>query len=135
MIVRCLRSRIAELSPSDQERVAKNVHLDEVALRIGSEYLVLGVGWRDGLPWFLVLEEDSDTYPHPHFSGLFEVVDPRVPPDWSLRTEPGNVGDCGLLPAAWAADASFMEKLVDDDPEAQALLATIRADVVRWHKR
>lgn len=109
--------------------------MDEAHLRVGNEYLVLGVGWRDGLPWFLVFEEDSDTYPHPHFAGLFEVVDARVPPGWCLRTESGNVGDCGLLPAAWAADASFMEKLVDDDPQAQTLLTTIRTDLGRWHER
>ena len=106
---------------------SRNVHLEEVWLRVGQEYDVYGVCFRDGdgVPWFLIAEEEDDDYPKPHLAAFFRVVDPRIPSGWSY-SGPNNVGDVSMLPDRWAKDPSFLEKMVDEVPEAVAYFAELK---------
>lgn len=134
MKCRCIRRSIAELSPDDARHFGRHVHLDEVHLEIGREYLIFGVLLRDGRPWYLLCEEEDDDYLKPHFSELFELVDPRIPPDWSLALHNTNAGPFALLPTAWAADPAFLEKLVDGEPAAVAAFSRLREALDEWHR-
>jgi hypothetical protein len=102
-----------------------NVHLDEVGLVVGDTYAVFGIAFNEGEPWYLVCEDQDGDYPTPHLGAFFSIVDPAIPPDWAVAVG-GNVGAFSILPRRWAADPSFLEKLVDEDPEAIALFAEIR---------
>jgi hypothetical protein len=113
MIARCVTNRGDGL-PSDQLRkaFAKNVHQDEVDLAVGREYRVYGIIFREGLPWYLVSIHEEDEYPVPHLAALFTICDPTVPNGWALTVDTG-IGDLAILPARWAAEPRYMEKLVD----------------------
>jgi hypothetical protein len=134
MIGRCIKKVLADLAPTDAEHVQRYVHLEEVDLVIGREYLILGVVFRDGHPWFLVCEDESEEYPKPHFAQLFTLVDNRIPPGWSLATEHLNVGPVAILPEKWAAESNFLEKLVDAEPGAVATFDAIKKQLSAWHR-
>lgn len=135
MIVRCTGNAVADLSADDRHYISEYVHLDEVGLCVGKEYLVFGVSLKANKPWFLVLEEDSDTYPKPEFASFFELIDGRVPPDWSLTLLSNNLGTVTLLPNEWVTDRSFLEKLVDDVPEALDRFRKLKARLLDWHAK
>ena len=84
----------------------------------GELYVAVGVIYRDGGPWFLVWEEEGDEYPKPHFHALIEVIDPRIPPGWSLTTRRGKVEAFSRLPDQLALDPHHIERLVEGEPEA-----------------
>jgi hypothetical protein len=120
MIAQCIGNSRRDL-PDEKSRVAydRGVHLDEVGLVVGKRYAVYGIAFRgnDGLPWYLVCEEEGDEYPIPHLGSFFDLVDGAVPEGWAVAMNT-NAGDFAILPNRWAHDPCFMEKLVDGEPEA-----------------
>jgi len=133
MIAKCTGNSSEHIGPDAIANFRKHVHQDELHLVIGRDYVVYGVLFRDGQPWFLVCEEDADGYPKTHFGALFELVDDRVPPDWSLSLAESNVGPVSILPRKWAKDPRFLEKLVDEDPIAIADFLSLRQALESWH--
>ena len=117
MLARCLANRTNEL-PSEQLRkaFAKNVHQDQVDLVVGREYRIFGIIFREGLPWYLVSLQAEDDYPVPQMAAFFSLSDSAVPAGWALTFDTG-IGDVAILPARWAADPRYMEKLVDGSPD------------------
>lgn len=113
MLARCVANRADEL-PSELVRnaFAKNVHQDQVDLVVGREYRIFGIVFREGLPWYLVSLQADDDYPVPQLAAFFSLSDSAVPTGWSLTFDTG-IGDLAILPARWAADPRYMEKLVD----------------------
>ncbi len=135
MIVRCIGNSPTIITGEDAAKnFAESVNLDEIGLTIGQDYMVYGVILSGGFPWFLVTEEPGDEYPVPHFGQFFEVVDDRVPPDWSLHMAGGNTGGPAILPTAWARNPAFLEKLVDGVPEAVASFGRMKEDLLAWHR-
>lgn len=126
MIARCTKTRLADLSKADREYCERYIHLDEVDLEVGRQYVIFGVFFREARPWFLICGAEDDQYPIPQFSGMFELVDGRVPSAWSLTLRRGNLGSVAILPEPWAADPDFLEKLVDGEPKAVAEFSEIR---------
>lgn len=127
MIVRCRTNVIEEIGDVDLRRhVREHVHLAEVDLTIGHCYPVLGVLFRDGVPWFLVCEDPKDEFPKTHCSTLFDIEEGDVPEGWQLSLESSNVGNSAILPREWAEDEQFLEKLVDGDAEASRVFHTIK---------
>lgn len=119
MLVRCLKNKIAQIEDSVmQMHVKECVHLEEIGLTIGECYRVFGVFFRNGIPWYLLCEESQDEYPKPSCSVFFELVDASVEPGWSLSLNNSNVGGVSILPDRWANDGSFLERLVDGEPDS-----------------
>src|ERR1700749_4434661 len=118
MIIRCTNRVFDRLTDENAEHVGEYVHMDELNLIVGQEYDVYGIILREGQIWYLICEEDSDEYPRPHFGKWFDLIDQRIPPGWSLTFENSNAGPVAFLPDTWAADASFLEKLVNGDEKA-----------------
>lgn len=116
--------------PHNRKIYDEHVHLDEVLLDIGRSYIVYGVYFWDGLPWYLVCEEPTAMYPVPNCGLLFDLVDPTIPSDWQLRTENSRAAAV-LLPKRWAEDPMLMERLIDGDPEAETLFRALREDYDR----
>jgi len=133
MIAKCSGNSAEHIGPDAIGNYRHHVHQDDLPLVIGRDYIVYGVLFREGQPWFLVCEEDDDDYPKPHFGELFALVDDRIPPDWSLSVEENNVGRVSVLPSKWARDARFLEKLVDGDPVAVEGFRHMKQELERWH--
>jgi hypothetical protein len=43
-------------------------------MEIGQYFFVFGVSFREDVPWYLILEDETDDYPLPFSSGLFKMV-------------------------------------------------------------
>ncbi|MCB0638501.1 MAG: hypothetical protein KDC54_17850, partial [Lewinella sp.] len=112
----------------------KNIHLDEVGLIVGRRYVVYGIAFRgsDGLPWYLVCENDDDGYPTPQLGEFFDLEDGSVPEGWKVAMNT-NAGDFAILPSGWADDPRFMEKLVDGETEAVTYFRSLRAAFGELH--
>lgn len=135
MIVKCTGNSARHLTTAEAvERFNRNTNLEQVHLEIGSIYLVFGIAFRKGRPWYLICEEEGDEYPKPHLSDFFQVIDSRLPPDWSFRASKNNAGDVSVLPTPWAQDPSFLEKLVDEHTDALAFFEKLKADLAEWHR-
>jgi len=127
MIVKCKMNR-PELIADAKWRLhlKSNIHVDEVDIRLGHHYVVYGITFRDGFPWFYVCEGDDPDYLRPHFSGFFDVIDPSIPERW-LYCEPGHFEHgVALLPEEWATTPRFYERLVDGNGDAMRLFSKIR---------
>lgn len=100
----------------------------EVDLDLGREYTVYGVVFWDNSPWFYLCSEDYDEYPKPFASEFFDVVDERLSPNWKLSSYSQDEYEAttSLVFDEWATDPSFYERLIDGDPEAEALFAKYR---------
>jgi hypothetical protein len=133
MVGRCIANSPVHLRGGAAEVFRKYVRLDSVELTLGRDYVILGVLFRDGSPWFLVCEDQAADYPKPHFGQFFDLVDDRIPPEWSLTVTRGNAGDVALLPTQWARDARFLEKLVDGEPGATIVFERLRRELDAWH--
>lgn len=116
--------------PKHREIYSRFVHSDEVFLTVGQSYVVYGVYFWGGLPWYLVCEEPTDTYPVPKCGLLFDLVDPTIPHDWQLRARRDGEAVV-LLPKAWAEDATLMERLLNGHPHAEAMFRELREQYER----
>ncbi len=106
MLAKCTGTSLTSLLDSNSRaNFTESVHLDEVALTVGDTYVVYGVITRSGFPWFLVCEASDDEYPKPHFGGFFELLDERVPPEWSVSlSQSGSFRGLSVLPRPWAEE-------------------------------
>lgn len=129
MIVRCSTNKPAEISDEELRRlVRQNVHLDQLDIVVGAEYVVFGITFWSGVPYYYVLEGESDDYPVPVCAGFFETVCSRLPNSWSLVWNwQGKIAE--ILPSEWAADGSFYEKLIDGDASASERFRVIRKKI------
>ena len=100
----------------------------EVDLEIDKEYTVYGVVFWDNSPWYYICTEEYVEYPKPFAAEFFSVSDQRLSSYWQLSVS--NQGKRGPLSSLvfepWAEEPSFYERLVDGDPEAEAVFAHFR---------
>jgi hypothetical protein len=114
MVIQCHSNRLIDIQNAECKiLVMENVHQSEVALEIGRQYVVYGVLFRSGIPWYYVCEDDSDEYPHPHFGGFFQVTDPQLSSCWELYWSVESAATAALLPREWGQNLGFYELLVD----------------------
>jgi hypothetical protein len=119
MRVRCIANRKQDLDAQSQTEIGAYQSAEEPELTVGKSYPVLGLAFRDGHLWFLVNEDSDFGYPYLRHSAFFELEDGHVPADWVLTTQRNNLeAAISILPAPWAQDPSFMERLVDEDEAA-----------------
>jgi len=129
MKVRCTANSPAEIVDERlRNHLFETVRVDRLDLEIGAEYIVFGVVFWSGVPHYYVLEFDSDDYPVPVCAAFFEVVCPRLSASWRL------VWDCKrqnaeILPAEWAQDESFYERLIDGNAAASKRFSQIRVEI------
>jgi hypothetical protein len=133
MIARCIGNSTRHVSADAIESFSQHVHQDLLPLVIDRDYIVYGVLFRDGRPWYLVCEEQDDDYPKPHFGQLFSLVDDRVPAEWSINVGESNLGAVSLLPTIWARDPRFLEKLLDEVPAALEQFRALKGATEQWH--
>jgi hypothetical protein len=114
MIVECRFNKISEInSPEYLNHVLNYIHLSEVSLQVGNKYVVYGLIFREGIPWYYICENEADEYPHPHFAGFFKVIDSKLSAYWKLSWSPAIPTLSSLLPEEWAENKLFYENLVE----------------------
>jgi len=127
MIAKCTTNIIEHIvDEAVRQHVQEYVHLSEVDLVVGDRYLIFGILFRQGIPWYLICEQPDDEYPRPYCSVLFDLLDATVPRGWQLTVDQSNVGANAVLPSEWATDPRFLEKLVEGDEQAASLFRTIK---------
>jgi len=134
MLLECIGNTPEHLSSErDKRAYKKNVHLEEVALKIGNIYIAYGVVFRDGedLPWFLVCPYDDDEYPTPEHGSFFKLIDNEISPGWKFIADDDKVS---LLPKRWADDPYAMEKLFDGDPEEESYFRQLKSSMEDRYK-
>lgn len=117
MKVKCVRTNSGFLN-ENRVRLIKNYIQEEgsgLDIDIGCSYVVYGLIMRDDAPWYYILEDDD--YPVPMPYDYFEVTDKEIPSDWQVTTRQSDNGEVitELLPAVWACNNMFYEKLLDED--------------------
>ena len=130
MLIQCCCSKVESLlSQQKRSHVAKYGDCIDIGLVVGREYPVYGVLFRDGVPWFLTCEDDSAEYPVPYCSYFFQLVDSSIRSGWALSINDfHNAGQVGILPAKWADDRMFLEKLVDGVPSSVEYFRQLREE-------
>ncbi len=101
-------------------------------LSVDTRYDVFAISSFLGGFWYYVLDEDQHRYPVWYPAPVFDIVSEKVPEGWVLahhRSKNGGVTSILSFPE-WALDPHFYEKLVDDDPEAVAAFAQVRASLL-----
>lgn len=99
----------------------------EIDLELGREYTVYGVIFRENSPWYYLCSEEYGEYPKPFAAEFFNISDERLSSYWKLSVDQGEEKILSsLVFDEWAKDASFYERLIDDDPEAVELFGKYR---------
>ncbi len=128
MLVECIGNRVSDLPKTDRTLVRQSVHLKEVGLVPGQRYVVYGVVLANGLPWYLIAEEENDEYPKPQFAGFFKVIDETIPSGWRFQWREGYWPDGKLLPSEWC-QPGFFEALVDGGSREVAIFKAKKAEI------
>jgi hypothetical protein len=128
MLLECIINRVVELPEVERSIVGQHVHLDTLHLVRGKRYVVYGIIFRAGLPWYLVVDDDDAEYPRPEFAGFFNVVDDAIPSGWRFMWRCGPWPDGALLPSEWCASGYF-EALLDGGPNEVALFKAKKVEI------
>ncbi|WP_139699717.1 hypothetical protein [bacterium endosymbiont of Bathymodiolus sp. 5 South] len=88
MIVKCIKNKREDLSAELLPNYDNYVNGQEIYMEIGQYFFVFGVSFREDVPWYLILEDETDDYPLPFSSGLFKMVDSSIPNDWHFCNQP-----------------------------------------------
>ncbi len=131
MLVKCIRNNSDDLTDNDRQYLSSFMRTDKnkAHLKIGDTFIVYGITFWNSHPWFYVFEDSTDTYPIPRPHHYFEVIDNKFDKSWKLTTEIHEHGgvSCEIVPKEWANDVLFYENLLNDDPQAMALMKVIKA--------
>lgn len=112
MVIRCITNRLGDLSEDDREYVSRYVHMDNVNLVRSQHYVVYGIVYRSGRPWYLIAEKDDAEYPVLHFAGLFELIGNKAPRGWGFYWNSGHWPEGAFIPMDWS-NSGFFEALLD----------------------
>lgn len=129
MIVECVSNKPADFA-GQAAYLSQFYHVDTVDLERGRRYTVYGIVYRAGQPWVYVITDDP-ACPRPVWLGFFKVIDPSVSATWRFTGGALDVGESAFLPAPWADDPAFFEKLVAETPETLREFAAIREMIDR----
>ncbi|MDQ2838905.1 MAG: hypothetical protein M3Y42_16035 [Actinomycetota bacterium] len=85
-------------------------------MTVGSEYAVYGITTFLGGAWYYVLDDDRNPWPVWKPARLFDIVDPRMPDDWTVGHHRSRDLDILLVSwPEWSSDHYFYERLVDGE--------------------
>ncbi len=131
MIVRCVNNRLDQIDDNPlREIVSKSVHLNELDLEVGNNYFVYGIVFWEGIPWYYILENDSDDYPVPICAAFFEIASADFSATWRLGW--GHNGMAAqILPSEWLDDPRFYEELVGGGTREIETFQRIRHEIDR----
>lgn len=128
MLLECITNRVCDLAETERLQVGQNVHSEDVHLVRGKRYVVYGIIFREGFPWYLIVDEDDAEYPIPQFAGFFKVIDDEIPSGWRFLWRRGSWPDGAFLPSEWCPPR-FFEVLLDGEPNAVAIFKAKRAEI------
>jgi hypothetical protein len=127
MIVECCSNKLADITnEKHREQLMMNIHQSEVALDVGRQYVVYGIIFWEGMPWYYVCEEESDSYPHPYFAAFFRVVDPTLSSSWELYWPADEGNEASLVPREWGQSREVYERLVDGNQLEQEVFIRLK---------
>jgi hypothetical protein len=129
MRVRCKYNKPSQITePEYQEYLAQSVNVEEIYYVPGREYVVFGLSFskRSGLPSYFLCEGVDDDYPTSKWAPFFELLDASIPDNWIVIPDEYTY----IVPSAWASIPRFYERLLDADPEAEALWRKIRTETL-----
>lgn len=130
MRVKCVANAKEQVDSRFWSDVDDYLHQERANLSVGTIYSVFGVAFRRDHVWYLVCEDADDDYPILHLGAFFEPVDARLPCGWVLSLKPNNLGtDVSILPERWAADANFLERLVEGTEDDLAYFRALKEAV------
>ena len=126
MKVRCLFNQVSQVAELERDFVKDSLHLDEVDLKVGRDYDVFGLAFREGVPWFYILEDDADiTSLRLHFSSFFKVIDPIIYGEWQYCSDGHSEHGVAILPKIWASSPGIYESLIDESTEALTIFCQL----------
>ncbi len=129
MRVRCITNSGQQIPESSLYPIWNITRDSKFPLTIGREYVVHAVSTNRGQCWYYVFDDHDLPYPVWKLAVLFDVSDPRLPPDWEIgyiRPRPSDQGFAVISFPEWAHDRFFYERLVDRDLEAVSVFARRR---------
>lgn len=132
MKLRCRTNALSAFSAEEAQVIRRWKGSDVVNLRVGEEYIVLGLLVRDGSVWPLVHEEEWEEYPKAFHHGFFDVIDSRMPPWWRFHRSEGNGAPISFLPDEWCNDAMFWEKMLNGEKGAVASFLRVLQQTKDW---
>ena len=127
MIVQCINNETSNFSTETKKYINDYIHLSKVSLIIGKKYIVYGLLFRKGVPWYYICEEDSDEYPLPHFCGFFKVINPKLSSEWEINYLEEERIVVSILPSIWSNVANFYENLVNGNENETSMFQNIKS--------
>lgn len=124
MKVKCIKNSISSLEDKSLiELVKKSISIpdesSELDFQIGQEYFVYGITFRDNLPYFYLLDSDSDEYPTPKAAAFFKIVDDRLSRYWALFYSFTPYGpSTDILFREWGKNENFYWDLIEGEDYA-----------------
>jgi hypothetical protein len=130
MRVSCIVSNFLLLDDKQVvERLKKYLRVSdgELSIKIGAQYNVYGILFRENSPWYYICHSENDASPTPYPSELFEVIDEHLSEFWCLdaRVVKEGVSSCLVFPE-WAEDPSFFEDLIEGSPRSTSIFSGYR---------
>ena len=101
------------LAGMDEAFFPTDGYIDE--LSIDEAYIVYGVRFIKGMPFYCLQTDDRVPYPQLYISLLFEVIDPTPSKYWEIGVpwEHNGTFTTDLFFKEWVQDYSFFENLID----------------------
>jgi len=111
-----MRIRCTALQPTVEQRQLLHSVIDpsrlDYDLELSREYIAIGVGFWDNVPWAQIVTDGGWVLAVPLF--LFEVIEPSASRFWEVRAD-----DAGLrLQPSCLYEPTFNSRLADDDGDA-----------------
>ncbi|MCC4607770.1 hypothetical protein LL967_07785 [Xanthomonas campestris pv. zinniae] len=84
---------------------------------IGDEYVVFGIVFWSGIPFYYIYEEDNSDYPVPLCFDFFDVIDPTPSSYWRISVDDASVSGVQtfLVFEEWAKCKDLYESLLDGE--------------------
>jgi hypothetical protein len=136
MQVKCIGNR-GNLLPEGQKDAQIGItDASSWDIQAGTLYDVYGITLFRGYTYYYVLEEGRNDAPSMIPALLFEIVDHRIPADWSYNQF--NQGPSAdrfsflMGPQIWIDDPMFLENLIDGDPDAEAVFRRQQVEMLAF---
>lgn len=118
MLVRCESNLVSKLTTprgiSSSLSAWFNSLEDEVFLTVNRTYVVYGIMFKAGFPWYFIADEVYNEYPAAYPAMLFSIAENRLSSHWVFGLNPRN-GEPLIACQKWVTDALFLEKLINSE--------------------
>ena len=101
-------------------------------LVVSKEYVVYGIVFFRGYPWYYLFDEGSSYYPRWNPAPLFEVVDSRLSRYWRYSYSPDSLrppGELLITYREWVEDPYYYDKLTDGESKELDIFKAYKAKI------